>query len=147
MAITIESLTFSTGDEYAHRLPSETSCWFWLQLHLCPLGSWTMSLGSFHLSMFCHTDGWSVKCLDCPFGSPVTFPTQMPHQISSYLFHVLLHLLENISNWMVRLWLVVSTLTIFCILLANNGLADTLWNDVAAFGPWNAWNAGGWCVG
>lgn len=44
-----------------------------------------------------------------------------------------------ISTW--------TTLTICCIRLANKGLADTLWNDVAAFGPWNAWNAGGWFVG
>lgn len=67
-------LTFSRGDEYAHRSPSGTWCWFSQQLHQCRLGLWTMSLGNCHWSMFCQIGVRCAICSGFPFGWLGTFP-------------------------------------------------------------------------
>lgn len=138
-------LTFSRGDEYAHRSLWGTLCWFLQQLHQCPLGLWTMSLGNCHWSMFSQIGVRFAICSDCPFAWLGTFPAFVATmQINDEIREQSRSRSGERANERVH---GQRTLTICCILLANKGLADTLWNDGAAFGPWNAWKAGGWFVG
>lgn len=139
-------LTFSTAGEYGHHLLSGTWCWFSRQPHLYRPELWTMSPGNYCYPMTSQIGEGCARCLGFPFAWPVTFPefvlifiNMKSDRGGTRTLSCVYIPYSNIATW--------STLTICCILLANKGLADTLWNDVAAFGPWNAWNAGGWFVG